>query len=106
MNEDSGKRRQGPSQTGSRLRPAWADALARWRRRQTVSPAWTTFAALLAGLMALPLITIVVLSFGSHESVWPHLVATVLPAAMTDTALLLAGVGALTLIVGTGTAWL
>ena len=91
--------------TSGRLGPArWA--LARWRHRQAVSPAWTAFATLLAGLMALPLVTIVVLSLGSHESVWPHLMRTVLPAALADTALLLIGVGTLTLLVGTGAAWL
>src|ERR1700694_2159815 len=81
-------------------------ALARWRRRQAVSPAWSAFAGLLAALIGLPLATIAVLSFTSHESVWPHLVSTVLPAAIGDTTLLLIGVGALTLSVGTGTAWL
>jgi iron(III) transport system permease protein len=85
---------------------AGASVLARWRASQAQSPAWTAFAVLLAGLMALPLVTIAVLSLGSQESVWPHLVRTVLPAAVADTALLLAGVGALTIAAGTGAAWL
>ncbi len=83
-----------------------APLLARWRQRLTVSPGWTVFAAVLAGIMALPLATIVWLSLNPSESVWPHLVRTVLPGALADTALLLAGVGALTLLFGTGTAWL
>ena len=62
--------------------------------------------AVLAAVMALPLATIVALSLDVRESVWPHLVRTVLPGALADTALLLAGVGALTLAFGTGTAWL
>lgn len=56
--------------------------------------------------MALPLATIVALSFGAQESVWPHLIRTVLPGALADTGLLLAGVGVLALLFGTGTAWL
>ena len=37
--------------------------------------------------------------------VWQHLVAYVLPRSLLDTALLLFGVGALSLAIGTGTAW-
>jgi iron(III) transport system permease protein len=79
---------------------------ARWLRPP--GDAWgpTLFAAAVAGIMALPLATIVVLSFDVSESVWPHLVRTVLPGALADTALLLAGVGILTLGIGTSTAWL
>ena len=80
--------------------------LARWRQGLRVSPGWTVFAAVLAGIMALPLATIVMLSLDPAESVWPHLMRTVLPAALIDTGLLLTGVGALTLLFGTGTAWL
>ena len=86
----------------SRIPPLWL----RWRRRLSVSPGWTVFAAALAGIMALPLATIVVLSLDPSQSVWPHLMRTVLPGALVDTGLLLAGVGGLTLLIGTGTAWL
>jgi iron(III) transport system permease protein len=80
--------------------------LARWRQRLDASPGWTVFAAVVAGIMALPLAAIAVLSLDPAESVWPHLMRTVLPGALADTALLLAGVGVLTLLFGTGTAWL
>ena len=33
-----------------------------------------------------------ILSFSPQESVWPHLIRTVLPGALADTGLLLAGV--------------
>ena len=56
--------------------------------------------------MALPLATVAALSLSPRESVWPHLIRTVLPGALADTGLLLAGVAALTLLFGTGTAWL
>jgi len=67
--------------------------------------------------MLVPVITIAVLAFGPAswiypgdaqptESIWPHLVSTVLPAALADTALLLVGVGVLTLVIGAGSAWL
>ena len=83
-----------------------APLLLRWRRRLSVSLGWTVFAAALAGIMALPLATIVALSLDPSQSVWPHLMRTVLPGALVDTGLLLAGVGGLTLLIGTGTAWL
>ena len=79
---------------------------ARWGRGLDVSPGWLLFVVAVAAVMALPLVTIVVLSFSARESAWPHLIRTVLPGALADTGLLLAGVGALTLLFGTGTAWL
>src|SRR6267378_3955823 len=78
---------------------------ARWRRLPE-SPGWTLFVAALAAVMALPLATVVALSLSPQESVWPHLIRTVLPGALADTGLLLAGVATLTLLFGTGTAWL
>src|SRR5262245_39351373 len=88
-------------------KPAWpSPALARALRSLGDAPGWTLFAAALAAVMALPVATIVVLSLAPAESVWPHLMRTVLPGALLDTLLLLAGVGVLTLAVGAGTAWL
>jgi len=75
-------------------------------QRLIEAPGWTLFAAVLAAVMALPLATVIVLALAPGESVWPHLMRTVLPGALADTALLLLGVGALTLTFGTGTAWL
>jgi iron(III) transport system permease protein len=80
--------------------------MTRVRRGLGVAPWWTLLVAALAAVMAVPLVTILVLSLNVQENVWPHLMRTVLPGALADTALLLAGVGAITLAVGTGTAWL
>jgi iron(III) transport system permease protein len=85
---------------------AGALSLVRWWRRLPVSPGWTLFALAVAAVMALPLATVAALSLSPRESVWPHLIRTVLPGALADTGLLLAGVAALTLLFGTGTAWL
>ena len=83
-----------------------ASLLARWRLLLPQSPGWSLFVLAVAAVMALPLATVVVLSLNVGESVWPHLVRTVLPGALADTGLLLAGVGTLSLLFGTGTAWL
>ena len=85
--------------------------LAAWRPRRGPSRAdgtraWAVFAAVLAGIILLPIGTIVVLALGSEQNVWPHLLATVLPRALADTFILMAGVGALSLALGTAAAWL
>ncbi len=68
---------------------------------------WLTAAAALVALaIALPLLTIVVLSFRPQENIWPHLLNTVLPGYIWRTLCLLTGVGVLTFIIGTTTAWL
>jgi iron(III) transport system permease protein len=98
-----------PAARLSRLRQRAARLLARllaWRRRQRASAAWTLVALLLAAVLALPLATIVALSLGAGDNVWPHLMATVLPGAVVDTLALLAGVSLLTLVFGASTAWL
>jgi iron(III) transport system permease protein len=68
--------------------------------------AWTLFAAALAGIILLPLGTIVVLALGAEQNVWPHLLQTVLPRALADTLILMGGVGILSLSLGTAAAWL
>ena len=64
-------------------------------------------AVLVLSLIALaPLIALGVMAFGPTSNIWPHLISTVLPGAVQSTLLLMLGVGAISLVVGTGTAWL
>ena len=58
-----------------------------------------------AALSVAPLLSLVVLAFGDTGDLWTHLARYVIPPALVQTALLLAGVAALTIVVGTGTAW-
>ena len=51
-------------------------------------------------------LAIAAIALQASGDTWPHLIENVLPGALRRTALLLAGVGALTLLIGTGTAWL
>ena len=53
-----------------------------------------------------PVIAVLVLALQSSGDTWPHLIANVLPGAVRRTLGLMAGVGAITLAIGTGTAWL
>jgi iron(III) transport system permease protein len=86
-----------------------ASRLAAWRQGRGWADgtrAWTVLAGLLAGIILLPIGTIVVLALSSEQNVWPHLLATVLPRALADTLILMAGVGALAGVLGTAAAWL
>ena len=79
------------------------------RAKVRASPAETWLligAGIIAILVALPVLTIVLLSFASSENIWPHLLGTVLPGYVWRTIGLMVGVGLLTFIIGTATAWL
>jgi iron(III) transport system permease protein len=76
------------------------------RLRAALPDRWLVLTGAIVALTLLPLFAIVVLALRAKDSPWAHLVATVLPDAISDTLLLMAGVGALTLACGTGGAWL
>jgi iron(III) transport system permease protein len=84
-------------------------ALISTRAKFKASPAETWLmlgAGIIAVLVTLPILTIVLLSFTSSGNIWPHLLGTVLPGYVWRTLGLLVGVGFLTFIIGTATAWL
>ncbi len=83
------------------LSAIWHGARRLWRNR---SP-WAVGAVVIALLVAAPLFAIVYLAFTPGENIWPHLLANVLPGAITRTITLMIGVGLITLLVGTATAW-
>jgi iron(III) transport system permease protein len=61
---------------------------------------------MVAGLVLAPLAALAVTALSGSEDLWQHLLAYVLPVAVRDTVVLLAGVGALTAVMGTSLAWL
>lgn len=67
---------------------------------------WIIGGFAIAGVIAVPLVTVIVLAFAPIGDIWPHLVATVLPHYVSTTLILMTGVGAGTLVIGVGTAWL
>ena len=71
-----------------------------------VGPAWRLASSLIALGVLAPVATLLWLAAGSGFSHWAHLARHVLPQAAFNTALLLAGVGTLVLVIGTGCAWL
>lgn len=54
----------------------------------------------------MPIASTIVIALQSSDGAWDHLLATVLPSSTAQTLMLMAGVGTLTLAVGTGAAWL
>jgi iron(III) transport system permease protein len=69
-------------------------------------PVATVLLVAVAALVVAPLVSLVQIALQGDEDIWPHLAAYVLPQALTDTVLLLAGVAAITAITGVGTAWI
>lgn len=68
--------------------------------------AWLAAAALIALLVLLPVVALLAKALQGDGMLWPHLLQYVLPPALRDTLLLLAGVGVLVIALGTGSAWL
>jgi len=91
------------SVAGRRGRAARRFGLARRSAPLTLASSLAIVAAL---LVATPVASLLVLAAQPTAEVWSHLIAYVLSTALRDTALLLAGVGAVALLVGGGTAWL
>jgi iron(III) transport system permease protein len=67
---------------------------------------WTLATGAAAALVAAPLVALLVAAAPGSAGLWSHLAEYVVPVALRDTLELLAGVGALVALLGTGTAWL
>ena len=67
---------------------------------------WFLAVLAIAVLAGAPVAAIAFLALGAEAGVWSHLAATVLPAALVDTAMLLSGVAVLAGSIGVVTAWL
>ena len=74
----------------------------RWTER---GAGWLAGAALILAVLA-PLLTLGWWALGGDLAHWQHLASYVLPQALANTLILLAGVGALVALLGTGSAWL
>ncbi len=67
---------------------------------------WTILTLLIAGLVTLPVLTVLGFVFVPSPEVWGHLVETVMSDYVLNTLGLMLGVGTGTLVIGVGTAWL
>ncbi|MGI6246528.1 MAG: ABC transporter permease [Pseudochelatococcus sp.] len=67
---------------------------------------WRLAAFAVAAFVCLPVAALILTAFEGSAGLWPHMIRHVLPAALRDTIVLLAGVGVLTTLIGTTTAWI
>ncbi|MBC7155651.1 MAG: iron ABC transporter permease, partial [Rhodobacteraceae bacterium] len=67
---------------------------------------WSAGALIIAAIVLAPILAVVWLALSPTQNIWPHLLATTLPRYMTNTLVLMTGVGAMVAAVGTGAAWL
>ena len=67
---------------------------------------WSLGAALIALIVVAPIVAVFGFAMFPKENIWPHLMSTTLPRYMKNTVVLMTGVGFLTMMVGTGAAWL
>src|SRR6056297_2460076 len=75
-------------------------------RFRVVPNGWTILTLLIAGLVTLPVLTVLGFVFVPSPEVWGHLVETVLSDYVLNTLGLMLGVGTGTLVIGVGSAWL
>jgi iron(III) transport system permease protein len=75
-------------------------------RRITTERVLAIAAVLVSLIVALPMLALAVIALAPAPGIWPHLLGTTLPYSLSQTLMLLAGVAALTLFAGGGTAWL
>ncbi|MFT6914980.1 MAG: iron(III) transport system permease protein [Motiliproteus sp.] len=67
---------------------------------------WIISALSVAGLVCLPIAAVFWLALFPTENIWGHLASTVLPHYVATTLWLMGGVGALSVVLGVGSAWL
>jgi len=67
---------------------------------------WTIGAVLISMLVAAPVFAVGILAITPEENIWPHLFSTVLPIYIKNTVILMIGIGIVTFVVGTSTAWI
>ena len=83
-----------------------ATFLSRWSSRPARQfDGWSASAVLVCCLILGPIVALVMTAFGDSGGLWSHLVSTVLPRYVSNTLLLMVGVGLLAICFGVSTAW-
>ncbi len=67
---------------------------------------WSFSALLIAAIVLLPIMSVLWIALSPSQGMWAHLVATTLPRYLVNTLVLMASVGLLSAMAGTGAAWL
>lgn len=74
--------------------------------RQGGGRGWSVAAVLVAGLVLMPVLSVVWLALNPTDNIWPHLLSSVMPRYFGNTVALAVGTGLLAAAMGTGSAWL
>lgn len=74
--------------------------------RQGGGRGWSVAAVLVAGLVLMPVMSVVWLALNPTDNIWPHLLSSVMPRYFGNTVALAVGTGLLAAAMGTGAAWL
>ncbi|TNH40126.1 iron ABC transporter permease [Paracoccus haeundaensis] len=74
--------------------------------RQGGGRGWSVAAVLVAGLVLMPVLSVVWLALNPTDNIWPHLLSSVMPRYFGNTVALAVGTGLLAAAMGTGAAWL
>jgi iron(III) transport system permease protein len=75
-------------------------------RARRSGTSWLVCASLIVFLVVLPVGGLLLEALKGSAGLWAHLLSTTLPVAFRDTLILLVGVGIVTALIGTTTAWL
>ncbi len=67
---------------------------------------WLIGALFVTALVLMPLISVAVLALGGATTDWGHLWSTIMPRYLSNSVIMMVGVGASAVIIGTGTAWI
>ena len=65
-----------------------------------------SLSGLLTLLACLPVLALVWTALQGNSEIWQHLIRYVIPPTLVETSVLLLGVGVLTILIGTGSAWI
>lgn len=80
-------------------------AVPRMPRRSVRHAGWQVASALVAAIIALPIVSVALIAMQPATGVWPHLLTAVIPVALRDTVLLLGGVLVLSTALAVPAAW-
>ena len=75
------------------------------RARGRLPTLWSVGAVAIGLAVVAPIVAILWMALAPSENVWPHLMATVLPRYLTNTAIITGSVALIAAMVGTGSAW-
>ena len=73
--------------------------------RLSLPSPWSLGALAIAIMVLMPILAVIWFALHPTDNIWPHLIATTLPRYVTNTAVLMIGVGIVAATVGTGAAW-